>query len=165
MANLPQLLEEDISGLNDALHSLLMKSEASSAMLIDKGGFLITTTGEVENLDTVTLSALAAASFAATQGLANLISETNFSTVYQQGEKNSLLVVNVDPSCLLTVVFKATIAVGAVKYYAEQIISTVAAHLTNAREREPGVSLDLSLLNLADTRPVFTRKKAKNRAA
>jgi predicted regulator of Ras-like GTPase activity (Roadblock/LC7/MglB family) len=164
MANLPQLLEEDISGLNDALHTLLMKSEATAAILIDKGGFLITTTGEVESLDTVTLSALAAASFAATQGLADLIGETNFSTVYQQGDKSSLLVVNVDPSCLLTVVFKANIAVGAVKYYAEQIISTVAAHLTNARERDPGNSLDLSLLNLADTRPVF-RKKAKNRAA
>ena len=165
MANLPQLLEEDISGLNDALHSLLIKSEATSAMLIDKGGFLITTTGEVENLDTVTLSALAAASFAATQGLAGLVGETDFNTVYQQGEKNSLLVVNVDPSCLLTVVFKATVAVGAVKYYADQTISPIAAHLTNAREREPGVSIDLSLLNLADTRPVFQRKKAKNRAA
>ena len=73
MANVPQLLEEDISGLNDALHALLMKSEASAAMLIDNGGFLITTTGEVEELDTITLSALAAASFAATQGLAQLV--------------------------------------------------------------------------------------------
>ena len=161
MANLPQLLEEDISGLNDTLHALLIKSEASAALLIDKGGFLITTTGEVEGLDTVTLSALAAASFAATQGLAGLVGETNFSTVYQQGENNSLLVVNVDPSCLLTVVFKATIAVGAVKYYAERSIDGIATHLTNARERDPSTSLDLSLLNLADTRPVFRKKAAR----
>src|SRR6185295_6720622 len=161
MANLPQLLEEDISGLNDTLHGLLIKSEASAALLIDKGGFLITTTGEVEGLDTVTLSALAAASFAATQGLAGLVGETNFSTVYQQGENNSLLVVNVDPSCLLTVVFKATIAVGAVKYYAERSIDGIATHLKNARERDPSTSLDLSLLNLADTRPVFRKKGRK----
>jgi predicted regulator of Ras-like GTPase activity (Roadblock/LC7/MglB family) len=162
-ANLPQLLEEDVSGLNSALHDLLCKSEASAAMLIDKGGFLITTTGLVDGFDTVTLSALAAASFAATQGLAVLIGETNFSTVYQQGENNSLLVVNVDPSCLLTVVFRAAIAVGAVKYYAEQSISTIQRHLVTARERDPSTTIDLSLINLADTRPVF-RKKAKNRA-
>lgn len=164
MANLPQLLEEDISGLNDALHELLMKSEARAALLIDIGGFLITTAGDVEGLDTVTLSALAAASFAATQGLADLIGEKNFSTVYQQGELNSLLVLNVDSSCLLTIVFEAKIAVGAVKYYAEHSLTPVKRHLLNAREREPGSSLDLSLLNLADPRPVF-RRKAKNRAA
>ena len=163
MANVPQLLEEDISGLSDALHALLIKSEASAAMLIDKGGFLITTTGEVQGLDTVTLSALSAASFAATQGLAELVGETNFSTVYQQGEKNSLLVVNVDASCLLSVVFKATIAVGAVKFYAEKSIAPIAEHLNNARKREPGKTIDLALLNLADTRGVFQKKS--NRAA
>ena len=68
------LLDEAIAPLEGAIR-LGPKYAAAhcnlSPMLIDKGGFLITTTGEVENLDTVTLSALAAASFAATQGLAN----------------------------------------------------------------------------------------------
>ena len=156
MANLPQLLEEDISGLNDTLHGLLIKSEASAALLIDKGGFLITTTGEVEGLDTVTLSALAAASFAATQGLASLVGETNFSTVYQQGENNSLLVVNVDASCLLTVVFKATIAVGAVKYYAERSIDGIAAHSASARSTSRSLGAPKLVPSPTASRMAFT---------
>jgi len=160
MAPLPQLLEEDIRAIETALLELLQKSEASAALLIDKGGFLITKTGAVQDFDTVTLAALAAASFAATQGLAGLVSETNFYSVYQQGETNSLLVHDIDDNCLLTIVFKASIGVGSVKYYAGNTIKQVARQLKRARERDPGKGLDLSMLNMADPSPIFRRKSA-----
>ncbi len=160
MAPLPQLLEEDIRAIETALLELLQKSEASAALLIDKGGFLITKTGAVADFDTVTLAALAAASFAATQGLAGLVSETNFYSVYQQGENNSLLVHDIDDNCLLTIVFKASIGVGSVKYYAGNTIKQVARQLKRAQERDPGKGLDLSMLNMADPSPIFRRKSA-----
>jgi predicted regulator of Ras-like GTPase activity (Roadblock/LC7/MglB family) len=160
MSTLPQLFEEDVRELNRALHDLLMKTEASAALVIDKGGFLITQCGEYHEFDTTTLAALSAASFAATQGIASLVSETNFSSVYQQGENFSLLVVNVDEYCLLTVVFKAKISVGAVKYYASPTIEAVATQLKIAHDREPGAGLDLSMANLADPSPLFRRKSA-----
>src|SRR5438045_9786217 len=126
MATLPQLFEEDIRELERALQELLMKSEASAALIIDKGGFLISQCGEKHDFDTTTLAALSAASFAATQGIASLVSESNFSSVYQQGETYSLLVLNVDEYCLLTIVFKAHISVGAIKYFAESSTKLVA---------------------------------------
>src|SRR6185436_11417026 len=126
MATLPQLIEEDVRELSRALHDLLMKTEASTALIIDKGGFLITQCGQYNEFDTTTLAALSAASFAATQGIAGLVSEENFSSVYQQGERYSLLVVNVDQYCLLTIIFKAQIGVGAVKYYCGPAIEAVA---------------------------------------
>jgi predicted regulator of Ras-like GTPase activity (Roadblock/LC7/MglB family) len=159
MAPLPQLLEEDIRVIDEVLCELLQKSEATAALVIDQGGFLITKAGMTHDFDTVTLAALAAASFAATQGLAGLVSETNFFSVYQQGENYSLLVHNVDNYCLLTVIFRATISVGAVKYYAKDIVKIVAAQLKIAREREPGKGLDLSMANLADPAPLFKRKQ------
>ena len=107
MATLPQLIEEDINEINRALQDLLLKSDASIALLIDKGGFLITQCGDYNAFDTVTLSALSAASFAATQGIAGLVNEINFSSVYQQGEGFSMLVLNVDEYSLLTVIFKS----------------------------------------------------------
>src|SRR5262249_30174790 len=110
MGTLPQIIEEDIEVLNGALDELLSKSEAGAALIIDKGGFLITQTGNTKGFDTMTLAALSAASFAATQGIANLVNETNFSSIYQQGESFSLLVVNVDEYCLLTVVFPARVS-------------------------------------------------------
>ncbi len=160
MGTLPQLIEEDVRVLDRSLQDLLTKSDASTAMLIDKGGFLITQCGENESFDTTTLAALSAASFAATQGIATLVSENNFSSVYQQGETFSLLVLNVDEYCLITVVFKASISVGAVKYFATTTIKQIARQLKKAHNRAPENGLDLSLMNVADTAPLFRKKIA-----
>ena len=160
MATLPQLIEEDVNELCKALQELLIKTDASVALVIDKGGFLITECGEKHDFDTTTLAALSAASFAATQGIASLVSESNFTSVYQQGETYSLLVLNVDEYCLLTIVFKAHISVGAVKYFAESSTKLVAKQMKKSHERDPESGLDLSILNVADPAPLFRKKSA-----
>ena len=160
MATLPQLLEEDIRQIDGALNDLLSKSEATSAFVLDKGGFLITQCGDTRRFDATTLGALAAAMYAATQGIASLVSEVNFSSVYQQGENFSILVQNVDEHCLLVVVFKAQISVGAVKYYALSTIALVSKQLQTAQVRSPEEGLDLSVLNIADTADLFRKKQA-----
>ena len=160
MATLPQLIEEDVNELCRALQELLLKTDASVALVIDKGGFLITECGDHHEIDTTTLAALSAASFAATQGIATLVSESNFSSVYQQGETFSLLVLNVDEYCLLTIVFKAHISVGAVKYFAEATTKIVAVQMKKSHERDPSTGLDLSMLNIANPAPMFRKKSA-----
>jgi predicted regulator of Ras-like GTPase activity (Roadblock/LC7/MglB family) len=159
MATLPQLIEEDICEMEGALQELLLKCEGEAAIIIDKGGFLINQVGAAQRFDTTTLAALSAASFAATETIASLVSEPNFSSVYQQGESHSLLVLNVDEYCLLTVIFDAKISVGAVKYFAVPTAKRIARQLKKAQRRAPTAGLDLSELNLADPTPLF-RKKA-----
>ena len=160
MSTLPQLFEEDVLELNRAMQELLDKCEAGNAFIIDKGGFLIAERGEPRSLDTTTLAALSAASYAATQGIANLVNEPNFNSVYQQGEASSLLVMNVDEHCLLAVLFRAQVSVGAVKYFGQATIQKIAQQLQQAHERNPEAALDLSKLNLADPSPLFQRKSA-----
>jgi predicted regulator of Ras-like GTPase activity (Roadblock/LC7/MglB family) len=158
MSTLPVLIEEDIEELDRALQELLLKCEGSAALIIDKGGFLITQVGEGRKFDSTTLAALSAASFAATQGIASLVSETNFTSVYQQGDSFSLLVLNVDEYSLLTIVFKAAVSVGAVKYFAVSTAKQVAKQMKKAYRRSPDIGLDLSELNMADTAPLFRKK-------
>jgi predicted regulator of Ras-like GTPase activity (Roadblock/LC7/MglB family) len=157
---LPQLIEEDLRVLDGALATLVARRESSMAMLIDQAGFLVTQSGESNEFDTTTLAALAAGSFAATQGMASLTQETNYNTLYQQGDKSSLLILNIDSDCLLVVVFQSHISVGAVKYYALGTVSIVADQLRQARERAPHKSIDLAALNLSDTVAFFHRKSA-----
>ena len=157
---LPQLIEEDMREIDGALGDLLTKSEATSALVLDKGGFLITQCGDTRRFDTTTLGALAAAMYAATQGIASLVGEIDFSSVYQQGENISLLVNNVDEHCLLLVIFRAQISVGAVKYYALGTIAQLAQQLRAAQARAPGEGYDLSVLNIADTADLFRKKQA-----
>jgi predicted regulator of Ras-like GTPase activity (Roadblock/LC7/MglB family) len=158
MATLPQLLQDDVQTLGAALDDLLGKSEATSALILDKGGFVIGESGDTRAVDTTTLGALAAAAYAATQGIASLVGEANFSSVYQQGENYSLLVSNIDEHCLLVVIFNAQISVGAVKYYAMGAISRIAQQLQVARSRSPDEGVDLSILNLADAGEIFSKR-------
>jgi predicted regulator of Ras-like GTPase activity (Roadblock/LC7/MglB family) len=162
MATLPQLIEEDIHRIDGLLQDLLSESEATTALIIDKGGFLITHRGEAEVFDLTTIAALASGAYLANQTIANLVHEENFDSVYQQGEKFSMFVLNVDEYCLLTLIFRASVSVGAVKYFALRASPRIAEQIQIAHDRDPENGVDLSILNLADTAPVF-KKKAKGR--
>jgi len=160
MATLPQLIEEDIQRLDEALRELLEKSDATTALIIDKGGFLISGQGDTRQFDLTTIAALASGAYMANQTIANLVHETNFNSVYQQGEKYSMFVVCVDDNSLLVIIFKASVSVGVVKYFSAPATEQIAAQMRAAQERDPGGGLDLSVLNLADPSGVFKKRDA-----
>ena len=157
MLSLPQLIQEDVDLFDLALGELIAKSEATAALIIDKGGPLIAQKGDTENLETMSIAALAAGSYAATQEIAKRVGESDFSSIYQQGQNFSVLVNNIDEALLLIVIFPASLSVGAVKYYATTTLEQVAAQIRRAHERAPDTSLDLVSMNLLDTTDVFRR--------
>jgi len=158
MGTLPQLIEEDINVLQEQLEELLERSDATTALIIDCGGFLITSAGDARRFDLTTIAALASGAYMANQTIANLVHEPNFNSVYQQGEKFSMFVLSVDEHCMLVVIFKAEVSVGVVKYYATPAAKKVAAQLEVAHQRDPDGGLDLSMLNLADAQEVFKKR-------
>jgi predicted regulator of Ras-like GTPase activity (Roadblock/LC7/MglB family) len=144
--------------MESALDELLQKSESTAALLIDKGGPLISQRGILDGFDTTTMAALAAGSFAANEAIAGLVGESNFTSIYQQGEHHSLLVGNVGGNLLLIVIFKAATSVGVVKYYAATTVQIVACQLQKARIRTPNEHLDLVSLNMSNTAELFKKK-------
>jgi hypothetical protein len=96
----------------------------------------------------------------ANQTIAGLVNETNFSSIYQQGENLSMFVTDIDEYSLLVVIFKSHSGVGVMKYYAGPAVKRIARQLKIAKERAPEAGLDLSVLNVAETRPLFRKKKA-----
>jgi predicted regulator of Ras-like GTPase activity (Roadblock/LC7/MglB family) len=160
MPTLPQLIEEDVQQLERTLAELLLSSEATTVLLIDKGGFLVHHVGDADQFDVTTIAALAAGAYMANQTIANLVHEDNFDSIYQQGGKFSMFVMNVDQYSLLVLIFRAAISVGALKYYATRATARVAAQFRQALDRDPAGGLDLSALNLADTTELFRKKPA-----
>jgi len=159
MGTLPQLLEEDIQRLDDVLRDLLTQSDATTAIILDKGGFVITSQGDSRQFDLTTIGALASGAYLANQTIANLVHEENFDSVYQQGENFSMLATNIDEFCLMVVIFRAQVGVGVVKYHATELRKKIAKQLKIAQERDPSAGLDLSVLNIADPSAMF-RKSA-----
>ena len=158
MATLPQLLEEDIRRIDDALNDYLERSDAATALVIDKGGFLITHRGDARQFDLTTISALASGAFLANQTIANLIHENDFESVYQQGVKHSIFVANIDEQCLLLVIFPCKTGVGVVKYHSIEARTRIAKQLILAQARDPEAGLDLSVANMADPSELFKRR-------
>jgi predicted regulator of Ras-like GTPase activity (Roadblock/LC7/MglB family) len=158
MATLPQLLEEDIQLLDDELRELLEKSDATTAMVCDKGGFLLTSKGDDRRFDLTTIAALASGAFMANQTIANLIHEPNFNSVYQQGDTFSMYAASIDEFSMLVVVFRASVSVGVVKYFAAPAARAIARQMLIAQQRDPNGGLDLSVLNLADASDMFKRR-------
>ena len=163
MATLPQLIEEDIQRFGVVLQELLKHTEASTALIIDKGGFLITAEGNSDEFDLTTIAALASGAFMANQTIANLVHETNFDSVYQQGEKYSIFAKCAGEETILVVIFEAEKSVGVVKYFAEPVVEKIEEQLKAAYERDPGQGLDLSVLNVADTTGVFKKKRERSK--
>jgi predicted regulator of Ras-like GTPase activity (Roadblock/LC7/MglB family) len=160
MATLPQLIEEDIRQINQALVEFIRQADVLGVMVIDKGGFLITHQGDMGDLDLTTIGALASGAFMASQTIAGLVNEKNFNSTFQQGEKFSLYILEVDDECMLAIIFTSQTGLGIVKYYSSNVASSVAKQLNLARKRNPDGGFDLSVMNLANPQELF-RKKSK----
>ena len=105
MATLPQLIEDDIQRIDETLREFIASADATAALVIDKGGFLITHQGDSSDFDLTTIAALSSGAYMANQTIAGLVNETNFNSTYQQGEKFSIFIINIDENCMLVVIF------------------------------------------------------------
>ena len=158
MSQFPQLIQEDVDHLNAVMRELLDKSEATIALLVEKAGYLIHQCGNPEAIDTTTFATLGSNAYNAVQFMAQLVNENNFTSMYQQGENFSTLMVNVDENSLLVIVFPTHLTVGSMKYYAAPAARSIAGRIEFASARAPGEGLDLSDLDPTDATSLFQKK-------
>src|SRR5207253_251482 len=135
MGQFPTLNQEDIDVIDKLLRELLQKSEANVALLVEKAGYLIHQCGNPEHLDTTTFATLGSNAYNAVQFMASLVNENNFTSMYQQGENFSTLMVNVDENSLLVIVFPTHLTVGSMKYYANPAARSIADRIVVATGR------------------------------
>ena len=159
MGQFPQLIQEDIDSLEATMRELLRKSEANVAMLVEKAGYLIHQCGSQADMDATTFATLGSNAYNAVQFMAQLVNESNFTSMYQQGENYSTLMVNVDENSLLVIVFPTHLTVGSMKYYATPAAKAVGDRIQVASARDPGTGLDLSDLDPTDVQAALFRKK------
>lgn len=156
----PQLIEEDVQCIDAALRELLGKSEADTILLVEKSGHLIHKCGDEDQCNPEVLATLASNSFNAVQFMAGLLKEDNFPGLYQQGEHFSTLMLNLDEQCMLVIIFKAALSVGAVRFYAADTIRAIGDQIKKAQLRAPEKLFDLTDLNLTDSKGLFRKREA-----
>ncbi len=152
----PQLIEEDMQFIDKVLSDLVRKSEAVLSMVVEKAGYLIQQHGNAEGLDSTTLATLGSNAYNATHFMAQLVNEHNFTSMYQQGETFSTLILNIDANCILVLIFSTDHTVGSMKYYAAPAVKSISGQLSLASERGE-TALDLCDMNPDDVQALFRR--------
>jgi predicted regulator of Ras-like GTPase activity (Roadblock/LC7/MglB family) len=157
MSSFPQLIQQDIDEFEKNLNEFISKSAASLVMIVEKAGYLIHACGEKDKFDTVTIATLASNAFNASAYLAGLLNDARVSGMMQQGEKFSVIILEIEENSILVVIFKSTISAGAIKYYASNIIPNLAKQIMDARQRAPGTEYDFADLNLSNVKVLFEK--------
>lgn len=155
MQALAILTIESAERLLKALEEYLDHSEASYALIIDRGGAILSQLGEIPpSVDVTTLSALAAGSFAATRELALRVGEAEFSALHQQGKNSQILICSIQDEAMLLTVFGPKTTLGLVRFYSARAVKQIAAILDRARG-ESRIPIDLGHEVTSGLRDVF----------
>jgi len=109
------LYEEEFRHLEEALRRLRQEANAKAVFLIDKNGQQIASAGEVEQFDTTSLASLTAGNVAATDGLAKLIGEREFSVLFHEGQQDHIHISIVAKRAILVVIFDDRSSLGLVR--------------------------------------------------
>ena len=109
------LYDEEFQKIKDSLHRLGIDANANVVFLVDKNGQQIAAVGDLQSLDTTSLASLTAGNVAATDGLARLIGEKEFSILFHEGERDNIHISIVAQRVILVVIFDERSSLGLVR--------------------------------------------------
>jgi predicted regulator of Ras-like GTPase activity (Roadblock/LC7/MglB family) len=107
--------EEEFDKINSVLARLWVDANAKIVFLVDKNGQQIAAKGDLENVDATSLASLTAGNVAATDGLARLIGEKEFSILFHEGERDNIHISIVGQRLILVVIFDERSSLGLVR--------------------------------------------------
>jgi predicted regulator of Ras-like GTPase activity (Roadblock/LC7/MglB family) len=120
--NTINLHEPEFKRIKAILDSLLEDLLADLALLVGQSGQPIVISESEMKFDYVALASLAAANMAATDGLANLVGEGEFSVLVHQGHSRSLYISDLSQKFSIVLVFNASASLGLVRYKVKKTI-------------------------------------------
>src|SRR3990172_1616296 len=109
------MYEEEFNKIQDILEKLRKEANAKFVFLVDKAGQQIASNGDIRDIDTTSLASLTAGNVAATDGLAKLIGEREFSVLFHEGQRDHIHISIVAKRSILLVIFDKRSSLGLVR--------------------------------------------------
>lgn len=137
--------EEDARRIREVLDLFLTESLARSALIVDRNGQLILGVGEPHGFDSTAFSSLAAADFSANDQLASMMGEQEFSSLFHQGERESMYLADVGRRVILIALFGEGATLGMIRIKARTAVRELTAIFREIFDR-PSSSVGISHL-------------------
>ena len=142
--------EDDFGAITKSLERFLFDSNARCALLVDRTGQLVATVGEKPKFDPTAFATLTAADFSANDQLAKLIGENDFSSLFHQGEKESMYLADVARRVILVVLFDNRTTLGLVRLKMKATVDELAKFFEEVFKRGTGDGSQPNILAGAD---------------
>ena len=142
--------EEDFGAITRALQKFLGETNARCALLVDRSGQLVATVGEQPNFDPTAFATLTAADFSANDQLAQLIGETDFNSLFHQGEKESMYLADIARKVILVALFDNRTTLGLVRLKIKDTVLELTKLFQEVFSRAKSASKQPGLLAGAD---------------
>ncbi len=125
--------DQELVFITNALIKLLNDTSASSVMLLDKSGQVISTQGATTRRNATSLGALLAGAFSSSRHVAELLGEKDFRTIFQQGVHENIYTTMIENQWLLVIVFDKLTHIGLVKVLSKKASDELARALERVR--------------------------------
>src|SRR5438270_12125743 len=119
--------------ISNTLLKLMNDTSASSVMLLDKSGQVITTQGMSTKHIATSLGALRAGAFSSSHHVAELLGEKDFRTIFQQGVHETIYTTMVEEQWQLVIVFDKLTHIGLVKVLSKKALDELGRILERVR--------------------------------
>jgi predicted regulator of Ras-like GTPase activity (Roadblock/LC7/MglB family) len=109
------LSKESINKLEQTLNKELLENGVDHAFIVDSSGNLITEGGKFPPDDIMPLAALLSANFAATERIAKIIGEKDFTLLFHKGSKFNIHFGRINKDFILVTLFGNEVSLGLVR--------------------------------------------------
>lgn len=135
VATLASLGPDDYQRIDRLLHAFVEEGGATCALLLDREGRPLASSGDTDGLDATSFASLAAADFDASDGLARLLGEKEFTSLYHQGADGCLYLVEIAGIAILSAVFDHRTTLGMVRLKTRELLPEFALLLGSLKYR------------------------------
>jgi predicted regulator of Ras-like GTPase activity (Roadblock/LC7/MglB family) len=125
--------DHELDTITNALNKLMSDTSATSVMLLDKSGQVVSSQGTSTKRNATSLGALLAGAFSSSRHVAELLGEKDFRTIFQQGVHENIYTTMVEDQWLLVIVFDKLTHIGLVKVLSKRASEELGRTLERVR--------------------------------
>jgi predicted regulator of Ras-like GTPase activity (Roadblock/LC7/MglB family) len=128
---------DDVAAFEALLREFITDTGALCTMLVDRTGRMLADAGDTASLDGVAFASLASADFAASDQLAELLGEDEFTSLYHHGAERSMFLAEIGGTAILAAIFDTRTTLGMVRITTKSLVPRFAECFARLAESGP----------------------------
>ena len=147
------LYDEELKEIQRVIDQLHIDARSKIVFVVDKNGQQIAGAGDLTTIDTTSLASLTAGNVAATDGLAKLIGEKEFSILFHEGERDNVHISIVGNRVILVVIFDDRSSLGLVRLRVKkgsQELTKIFERIIEKTNAQPSAGLEAAFAEITD---------------